>query len=120
MLGAGGLAMAADDPTKESEKGVLEKLGDDIVEGATALKDKAAAAVPDVPSGAVVAFNRDTCPLGWSSFLPAAGRVVRGVGDPGDGRPVIKMENGEAQLADSGDDVKVGTPWVGLLMCEKD
>ena len=112
----------AEDPPKapEEEKGVFEKLGDDIVEGATALKDQAAAAVPDVPSGAVVAFNRDKCPLGWSSFLPAAGRVVRGVGDSGDGQTIGPMQIGEQQEADSGSDVKVGVPWVGLLMCEKD
>ena len=112
----------AEDPPKapDEEKGVLEKLGDDIVEGATALKDQAAAAVPDVPSGAVVAFNRDKCPLGWSSFLPAAGRVVRGTGDSGDGQTIGPMQIGEQQEADSGNDVKVGVPWVGLLMCEKD
>jgi len=114
-------AWAEDPPAAPAEeKGVFEKLGDDIVEGATALKDQAAAAVPDVPSGAVVAFNRDKCPLGWSSFLPANGRVVRGTGDAGDGQTIGPMQIGEQQVVDSGSDVKVGVPWVGLLMCEKD
>lgn len=36
------------------------------------------------PSGAVVAFDQETCPEGWEAFMPARGRVIIGAGDPGD------------------------------------
>ena len=32
-----------------------------------------------VPAGAVMAFNLSTCPEGWSEYLPARGRFVRGI-----------------------------------------
>lgn len=32
-----------------------------------------------VPKGAVVAFNLDECPSGWTEFKPAYGRFVRGI-----------------------------------------
>lgn len=137
-LGAGA-AMAADDKpagdgsatapggAKQEEKGLLDKLKEDIVEGAEAVKQKAAAAVPDVPSGAVVAFNREKCPAGWSEFPPASGRVIRGTGDSGDGKPVHAMQIGETEKADTasrhaeeGNYVRAGLPWLGLLICEKD
>lgn len=140
---AAGVAMAAEDTgaadakegdtpkegeaPKEGEKGFFGKLKDDIVEGAESVKQEAAAAVPDVPSGAVVAFNRDKCPVGWSEFPPAAGRVIRGTGDSGDGKPVHSMQIGETEKADTasrnadeGDYVRAGVPWLGLLICEKD
>lgn len=115
---------AADEKPAEAgqkeDKGFFGKLKDDIVEGAESVGESAAAAVPDVPSGAVVAFNRDECPLGWSAFPPADGRVIRGTGNAGDGKPVARMQIGEASLADDGDDVPAATPWLGLLYCEKD
>lgn len=123
---AGGAPASADDKpageagAKEDEKGFFGKLKDDIVEGAESVKQEAAAAVPDVPSGAVVAFNRAQCPPGWSEFPPAAGRVIRGTGDAGDGKSVQSMEIGEAGKADGGDEVTAGVPWLGLLVCEKD
>ncbi len=135
----GGLAVAAEDTpaadggakpesdAKEGEKGFFGKLKDDVVEGAESLKEDAAAAVPDVPSGAVVAFNRDKCPIGWSEFPPAAGRVIRGTGDSGDGKPVHAMQIGETEKADTasrnadeGDYVRAGVPWLALLICERD
>jgi hypothetical protein len=120
LVAAPGTVSYAAEEAKPEDKGFFEQLGEDIVEGATGLKEQAAAAVPDVPSGAVVAFNRDKCPLGWRSFPPAAGRVIRGTGDSGDGRPVGRMEIGEKELVEGGDDVMVGLPWVGLLICEKE
>ncbi|MGD9537585.1 MAG: hypothetical protein AB7P52_12800 [Alphaproteobacteria bacterium] len=129
FLGPGiGLAMAADEPPAAAEggaeqgedKGFFGKLKDDIVEGAQSVGEGAAAAVPDVPSGAVVAFNRDACPLGWSPFPPAEGRVIRGTGNTGGDRTVSRMQIGEASKADDGDDVPASLPWLGLLYCEKD
>lgn len=35
------------------------------------------------PSGAVMAFNMDACPEGWSLLPAAAGRVIAGVGNSG-------------------------------------
>ena len=32
-----------------------------------------------VPKGAVVAFNLESCPSGWSEYKPAYGRFVRGI-----------------------------------------
>lgn len=32
-----------------------------------------------VPRGAVVAFNRASCPPGWEEFQPAYGRFIRGI-----------------------------------------
>lgn len=34
----------------------------------------------DIPQGAVVAFNRATCPDGWSLYTPGFGRVIIGSG----------------------------------------
>lgn len=36
------------------------------------------AATIATPSGAVLAFNRSSCPDGWSQFAPASGRFVLG------------------------------------------
>src|SRR4051812_31775162 len=33
-----------------------------------------------IPSGAIMAFDRDRCPSGWDPFKPLDGRVVVGVG----------------------------------------
>ena len=132
LVAAGAAASAEDKPAteegaKEGEKGFFGNLKDDIVEGAESVKQEAAAAVPDVPSGAVVAFNREKCPAGWSEFPPASGRVIRGTGDSGDGKPIHSMQIGEAEKADTasrnadeGDYVRAGLPWLGLLICEKD
>ncbi|MCH2188469.1 hypothetical protein MK079_01410 [Candidatus Gracilibacteria bacterium] len=35
------------------------------------------------PSGEVAAFNLDTCPQGWSEYLPAQGRFIRGIDKTG-------------------------------------
>lgn len=35
---------------------------------------------PELPSGAVVAFDLKECPEGWDDFKPAAGRFLVGVG----------------------------------------
>ncbi len=125
LIAIGSAALAEDQPppapgTSEQDKGFFDELKDDIVEGAESVQQETAAALPDVPSGAVVAFNREKCPAGWSEFPPAEGRVIRGTGDSGDGRPVRPMEIGEAVPADRGREVMIGVPWLGLLICEKD
>ena len=38
-----------------------------------------------VPDGAVVAFNRESCPEGWTDFVPAYGRFIRGIDQRGTG-----------------------------------
>jgi len=38
-----------------------------------------------VPSGAVMAFDSDTCPTAWSEYIPAYGRFIRGIDKSGDG-----------------------------------
>jgi hypothetical protein len=50
------------------------------------------------PRGSVVAFNSGTCPSGWSKFVPAIGRFIRGV-DPevGTGQDV-DSEDGRRQI----------------------
>jgi hypothetical protein len=39
------------------------------------------------PKGAVVAFNLETCPAGWTEFIPAQGRMIVGVGNSEDLSP---------------------------------
>lgn len=41
------------------------------------------------PAGAVIAFDRETCPPGWSAYAPAAGRTISGVN--------LDTENGLAE-----------------------
>jgi hypothetical protein len=36
---------------------------------------------PAVPRGAVLAFNLDACPFGWSEFKEGGGRFIVGAGD---------------------------------------
>jgi len=38
------------------------------------------------PSGAVMAFDRDTCPPGWSEYANAQGRFIRGIDKTGSRR----------------------------------
>ncbi len=49
---------------------------------ADAQTETAASAVATVPRGAVVAFDRTTCPAGWHAFAKAQGRTVVGL-NPG-------------------------------------
>ncbi len=37
-----------------------------------------------IPESAVLAFNKETCPLGWVEFSPAYGRFVRGIDKSGE------------------------------------
>lgn len=109
----------------EGEEGEEDEGGffSDLKEGVVGLKDKAAAQVPDVPAGAVIAFNREECPLGWREFPPAVGRVLMGTGDLGGDETIEPMQIGEASEAAAADDdkaVTAGVPWLGLLYCEKE
>lgn len=113
--------LAADESAEEEESGGFF---DDIREGVSSLADDAAATVPDVPSGAVVAFNRDECPLGWSAFPPADGRVIIGLDSSGEMGPDQRLSIGETSI-DAEDDpdethMKASLPWLALLYCEKD
>ncbi len=112
---------AAGESEEEEESGGFFS---DIKEGVSALADKAAAQIPDVPAGAVIAFNRDECPGGWSDFPPAVGRAIIGAGDLGDGNAIAPMAIGGGERAaaapKSGASVTAGAPWLGLLICEKD
>lgn len=36
-----------------------------------------------IPSGAVISFNLDACPSGWSDYAPAYGRFIRGIDKSG-------------------------------------
>jgi len=39
-----------------------------------------------IPSGAVIPFDLDACPAGWTEYAPAYGRFVRGVDKSGESR----------------------------------
>jgi hypothetical protein len=36
-----------------------------------------------MPSGAVIAFNKTKCPIGWTEYMPAQGRFIRGIDKSG-------------------------------------
>jgi len=78
---------AAESATESTDEEESSSFFDDIREGVANLADGAVASVPDVPSGAVIAFNRDECPLGWSRFPPADGRVIIGLSADEDNGP---------------------------------
>jgi hypothetical protein len=40
-----------------------------------------------MPPGAVVAFNREECPTGWTVYEPARGRFIRGIDVTGERDP---------------------------------
>jgi prepilin-type N-terminal cleavage/methylation domain-containing protein len=44
--------------------------------------------VPEIPEGAVMAFDSPDCPIGWSQFTAARGRTIVGV-TPNTGIPVV-------------------------------
>jgi hypothetical protein len=110
----------------ETDKGNEDEGGffSDLKEGVVELKDKAAAQVPDVPTGAVVAFNRETCPLGWREFPPAVGRVVMGAGDLSGDATIVLMQIDDpseaAAASDKDSAVSAGVAWLGLLYCDKE
>lgn len=115
---------AAEDESADAESAEEDSGGffDDIREGVSSLADEAVATVPDVPSGAVIAFNRDECPLGWSPFPPADGRVIIGLDTNGDERPLLSIGEPEAARQAAAGDARVSAslPWLALLYCEKD
>lgn len=43
---------------------------------------------PDIPTGAIMAFDLDDCPVGWSQYGDAAGRTIVGI-TPAAGIPVV-------------------------------
>ncbi len=58
-----------------------------------------------LPHGAVIAFNRDTCPSGWREYTPAYGRFIRGIdrsGDNIDPHPRGERKPGSIQEDDLG------------------
>lgn len=50
-----------------------------------------------MPAGAVVAFNREECPAGWSEYGPARGRFIRGIDPTGERYPDGVRELGSYQ-----------------------
>lgn len=55
-----------------------------------------------LPSGAIVAFDRDDCPPEWVDFNPADGRVLIGTGKMGDVVVELKSFGGELTHGHSG------------------
>jgi hypothetical protein len=50
-----------------------------------------------VPSGAVVAFDQDTCPDGWEPFLEANARTIIGAGNPANA-PGLNIDEAAREL----------------------
>lgn len=69
---------------------------------AEAQSETTAAAVAVVPRGAVVAFDRTTCPTGWHVFAKAQGRTVVGLNPGGTlrGRVGVKLTDKEVRKHD--------------------
>ena len=83
LIGAGALAassslynLKAENPTNQNR--LTASNWDTLVKEVENLKDQLANQAPDVPSGAVMAFNLSSCPDGWSPFTEANGRFIMG------------------------------------------
>ena len=83
LIGAGALAassslynLKAENPTNQNK--LTASNWDALVSEVENLKNQLANQAPDVPSGAVMAFNLSSCPDGWSPFTEANGRFIMG------------------------------------------
>jgi hypothetical protein len=57
-------------------RGKLDVAGND---GAVQFPDGTTQTTAALPAGAVIPFNSDACPAGWSEYTPAYGRFIRGI-----------------------------------------
>jgi len=64
----------------------------------TGIATTAGAAGGDIPRGAVVAFDRSTCPNGWSDYAKADGRVIAGLRPDGTLRGVVGTRLGDREM----------------------
>ncbi len=71
----------------------------DAAQAAQHAAEASVAALKASMAGAVVAFNRNACPGGWSLYEPAQGRFIRGIDlrNPGNVDPAGKREPGNVQ-----------------------
>ena len=83
LIGAGALAassslynLKAENPTNQNR--LTASNWDTLVSEVENLKDQLANQAPDVPSGAVMAFDSPNCPEGWTRFTQADGRFIMG------------------------------------------
>ena len=68
--------------------------------GAIQFPDGTTQTTAALPPGAVVAFNSEGCPAGWTEYAPAYGRFIRGIdkgGNRGDGDPEGQRRPGGLQ-----------------------
>ena len=83
LIGAGALAassslynLKAENPTNQNR--LTASNWDTLVREVENLKDQLANQAPDVPSGAVMAFESENCPDGWTRYEKADGRFIMG------------------------------------------
>ena len=83
LIGAGALAassslynLKAENPTNQNR--LTASNWDTLVSEVENLKDQLANQAPDVPSGAVMAFESENCPDGWTRYEKADGRFIMG------------------------------------------
>lgn len=83
LIGAGALAassslynLKAENPTNQNR--LTASNWDTLVSEVEKLKDQLANQAPDVPSGAVMAFESENCPDGWTRYEKADGRFIMG------------------------------------------
>ena len=83
LIGAGALAassslynLKAENPTNQNK--LTASNWDALVSEVENLKNQLANQAPDVPSGAVMAFESENCPDGWTRYEKADGRFIMG------------------------------------------
>lgn len=59
--------------------------------------DRQAAEIAKIPKGAVVPFEASDCPIGWTDYLPAQGRFIRGIDKIGAVDPDGRRQPGTLQ-----------------------
>lgn len=78
----------------------LDVNGNAVVRGQLQFADGTMQTTAALPSGAVVAFNSESCPAGWNEYAPAYGRFIRGIdkgGNKGNGDPDGQRRPGSLQ-----------------------
>ncbi len=78
-------------------RGQLDVTGNN---GAIKFPDGTAQTTAAVLTGAVIAFNSEACPAGWTEYKPAYGRFIRGIdkgGDKNKGDPDGQRHPGDSQ-----------------------